>query len=246
MKKQVMGAISSTLVVLFCAALTAPVIGAAIENPQDVSQKTVIHQQEKKTEYREKNTPIFILPSQEYFDNELLEAQKIQERLNVMRVEAIRAKEKLAEKKRLQELAKKRADEKEAAKRAIAAKAKQESQKAKTLKATTTTKKVTTTTKKEPVTTQTKKYVSYSSFMVLGVLYQNGFRYTYYSQRVLPGGGLDIPGRHVEGGYVRDKDNYIVLASKYHKKGTVLDTPIGIGKVYDYCPTDKTIDVYVK
>ena len=239
MKKQVMGAISSTLVVLFCIALTAPVIGAVMENPQDVSQKTVIHQQEKKIEYREKNTPMFILPSQEYFDNELLEAQKTQERLDVMRAEAIRAKEKLAEKKRLQKLAKKRADEKEAAKRAVAAKAKQESQKVKTLKATTTTKK-------KPVTTQTKKYVSYSSFMVLGVLYQNGFRYTYYSQRVLPGGGLDIPGRHVEGGYVRDKDNYIVLASKYHKKGTVLDTPIGIGKVYDYCPTDKTIDVYVK
>lgn len=239
MKKQVMGAISSILVVLFGSALTIPVAGMILANPQDVSQKTVIHQQEKKTEYREENAPIFILPNQKYFENELLEMQKIQEHLNIMRAEAIRAKEKLAEKERLRKLAEKRAAEKEAAKRATSAKARQESQKVKTVKATMVVKK-------KPVTAQTKKYVSYSRFMVLGVLYQDGFRYTYYSQRVLPGGGLDIPGRHVEGGYVRDKNNYIVLASKYHKKGTVIDTPIGLGKVYDYCPTNRTIDVYVK
>lgn len=234
MKKQVMGAISSILVVLFGSALTIPVAGMILANPQDVSQKTVIHQQEKKTEYREENAPIFILASQEYFDNELLEMQKVQEHLDIARAKSIRAEE-----KPLRKVAKKRTPKKEAAKRIVTIRAKQDSKKTKTIKTAVAVKK-------EPVTTKTKKYVSYSRFMVLGVLYQGGFRYTYYSQRVLPGGGLDIPGRHVEGGYVRDKNNYIVLASKYHKKGTVIDTPIGLGKVYDYCPTNRTIDVYVK
>ena len=37
---------------------------------------------------------------------------------------------------------------------------------------------------------------------------------TYYSQKVLPGGGLAIPGRHIASdGTIRDKDNYIVVAS---------------------------------
>lgn len=68
-----------------------------------------------------------------------------------------------------------------------------------------------------------------------GVNYYNGVKETYYSQKVLPGGGLDIPGRHVEpsDGTVRDGDGYIVVAASDKAKGEVVETSLGTGKVYD-------------
>ena len=67
-----------------------------------------------------------------------------------------------------------------------------------------------------------------------GVVYYNGHRETYYSQKVLPGNGLDIPGRHVaEDGTVRDADNYICVASSDLEKGSVVETSLGTAKVYD-------------
>lgn len=82
--------------------------------------------------------------------------------------------------------------------------------------------------------------------MVQGEIYQDGQRYTWYSQNVLPGGGLDIPGRHVEDGYVVDEDGYVVIASGELDYGDVVYIPFGsgVGKVYDYCETPETIDVY--
>lgn len=88
---------------------------------------------------------------------------------------------------------------------------------------------------------------SYSYFMRAGVIRWGGYRWTYYSQRVLPGGGLRIPGRHVSGGYVRDKNGYICLSSNDLSKGTVISTPFGSkGKVYDCGVASGTIDVYVQ
>lgn len=86
-----------------------------------------------------------------------------------------------------------------------------------------------------------------SDFQFLGVLNWNDWRWTWYSQRVLPGGGLSIPGRHVDDdGYVCDENDYICLASCFLDKGTVIDTPLGKqGCMYDYCATANTIDVYV-
>lgn len=86
-----------------------------------------------------------------------------------------------------------------------------------------------------------------SQFKRAGVINFNGYRWTWYSQKVLPGGGLKIPGRHVdENNYVCDENGYICLASQNHSKGTVLNTPLGKqGKVYDYCDTPGTVDVYV-
>ena len=82
-----------------------------------------------------------------------------------------------------------------------------------------------------------------------GVVYFNGHKETYYSQRVLPGGGLSIPGRHVEpsDGTVRDGDNYICVAAdpEYMAYGSTLETSLGPAKVYD-CGCDYgTIDIYV-
>ncbi len=79
-----------------------------------------------------------------------------------------------------------------------------------------------------------------------GVNYYKGRRETWYSQRVLRGGGLKIPGRHVgEDGTIRDKNNYICISSSSHKKGTVLRTSLGLAKVYDTGCAKGTIDIYV-
>lgn len=78
-----------------------------------------------------------------------------------------------------------------------------------------------------------------------GVVYYNGHRETYYSQNVLPGTGLDIPGRHVaEDGTVRDADNYICVASSDLAKGSVVETSLGTAKVYDSGCASGTVDIY--
>ena len=103
--------------------------------------------------------------------------------------------------------------------------------------------------KKYTSTYATSSSVLYSAnkFKTIGVVYWNGWKWTWYSQRVLPGGGLRIPGRHVDNnGYVCDGNNYICLASSTLPYGTVINTPFGKqGKIYDTgCATD-TVDVYV-
>ena len=84
-------------------------------------------------------------------------------------------------------------------------------------------------------------------FKQMGVIYWNGWRWTWYSERVLPGTGLHIPGRYTdEQGYVRDIDGYICLASDDLSNGTVINTPFGhYGKVYDCGCGSGTVDVYV-
>ncbi|MCT1795747.1 hypothetical protein [Helcococcus kunzii] len=80
-----------------------------------------------------------------------------------------------------------------------------------------------------------------------GIVNWSGYKFTYYSQRVLPGRGLRIPGRHVNSaGYVADKDGYIVLANSA-PKGTVINTPFGFkGKVYDRGTYGNHFDVYTR
>lgn len=99
--------------------------------------------------------------------------------------------------------------------------------------------------KKERELLKTKYSASYFSYN--GVVKWNSWTWTWYSQKVLPGNGLKIPGRHVDkDGYVRDKDNLICLASNDLKKGTVIYTPFGgKGKIYDCGCNSGIIDVYV-
>lgn len=81
-----------------------------------------------------------------------------------------------------------------------------------------------------------------------GVVYFNNHKETYYSQRVLPGGGLKIPGRHVaEDGTVRDQNGYICVAAhqSYLSRGSVVMTSLGPAKVYDTGCAYGTIDIYV-
>ena len=84
-------------------------------------------------------------------------------------------------------------------------------------------------------------------FQNLGVVYYGDYKWTWYSERVLPGGGLKIPGRHNdENGYICDKDGYICLASSTLSKGTILNTPFGKqGKIYDCGCAVGIVDVYV-
>ena len=78
-----------------------------------------------------------------------------------------------------------------------------------------------------------------------GVVYFNGHRETYYSQKVLPGGGLNIPGRHVApDGTIRDADGFICVASSDLPWGSIVETSLGTGKVYDCGCASGTIDVY--
>lgn len=81
-----------------------------------------------------------------------------------------------------------------------------------------------------------------------GALYFNGHKETYYSERVLPGNGLYIPGRHVAyDGTIRDSDGYIAVAAdpSYLPRGTVVMTSVGPAKVYDTGCAYGTVDIYV-
>lgn len=79
-----------------------------------------------------------------------------------------------------------------------------------------------------------KKYTG-AEFRQAGVIWYRGYKYTWYSQRILPGYGLKIPGRHLDSqGFVCDKWGYIVLGSNTANRGKIVCTPFGrYGKVYD-------------
>jgi hypothetical protein len=81
-----------------------------------------------------------------------------------------------------------------------------------------------------------------------GAIYFNGHRETYYSEKVLPGNGLRIPGRHVaDDGTIRDENGYICVAADpgFLPKGTILITSLGPAKVYDSGCAFGTVDIYV-
>ena len=81
-----------------------------------------------------------------------------------------------------------------------------------------------------------------------GAIYFNGHKETYYSQRVLPGYSLNIPGRHVaDDGTIRDGNGYICVAANpsFMAKGSVLITSLGPAKVYDSGCSHGIIDIYV-
>lgn len=105
---------------------------------------------------------------------------------------------------------------------------------------------VVATTKAEATSASTASY-SASYFRQMGVINWGGYRWTWYSDNVLSGGGLNIPGRHYDGNnYICDENGYICLASSSLSKGTVIDTPFGkMGKIYDCGCAYDTIDVYV-
>lgn len=101
-------------------------------------------------------------------------------------------------------------------------------------------------------------YDTYPSYMMYspgyfkenGVIEYDGYYFTYYSERVLPGEGLYIPGRWTdEYGFVRDGNGCLCLASNTPEtmdRFSTVYTPWGLGVIYDYgTGNDSVIDVYV-
>ena len=77
-----------------------------------------------------------------------------------------------------------------------------------------------------------------------GVVNWGGYHFTWYSQNVLPGGGLNIPGRHVNSaGFVCDGNGYIVAATAFGR-GATGNSPWGIWKSYDTGVSGNTVDLY--
>ena len=73
----------------------------------------------------------------------------------------------------------------------------------------------------------------------------NGHYETWYSQKVSPGKGLKIPGRHVNSrGLVCDGNGYICVATTLVKMGATIETSLGMGKRYDTCGASNTVDIY--
>ena len=159
--------------------------------------------------------------------------------------EAAKKAEEEAQKKAAEEAAKKAEEEKKAAEEAR--KSAEEARRAaeQTKKAEESSPEDSTS--YAAVQTSTERLYNLSDFMFSGVVYWSGYKFTYYSQSVLPGGGLSIPGRHVNAdGYVSDGDGYIVLAGSA-PMGTVYDTPFGYkGKIYDRGTYGNHLDVYIR
>ena len=83
---------------------------------------------------------------------------------------------------------------------------------------------------------------------VMGRINFNGHQETWYSQRVLPGGVLRIPGRHVgRDGFVMDGSNNISVASSdgIVRMNQSIQTSCGMGVRYDTCGTPGVVDLYV-
>ncbi len=77
-----------------------------------------------------------------------------------------------------------------------------------------------------------------------GVNYFNGHMETWYTRRQWTG-DLGIPGMYIgTDGIIRDGDGYICVASDDDPKGTIIETSLGTGKVYDSGPGHGIIDIY--
>lgn len=96
-------------------------------------------------------------------------------------------------------------------------------------------------------TSRTDVIYSPSEFINAGVINWGGWKWTYYSERILPGEGLWIPGRWTDSdGYVCDENGYVCLASTSAERYSVVETPFGrTGKVYDTGCDYGVMDVYV-
>ena len=88
---------------------------------------------------------------------------------------------------------------------------------------------------------------SANDFRNAGIIKWGDWTWTYYSEKILPGEGLYLPGRHTDSnGYICDGDGFLCLASSSLPWGTIVNTPFGKqGKVYDSGCAAHILDVYV-
>lgn len=82
------------------------------------------------------------------------------------------------------------------------------------------------------------------NFRSMGVIYMHGYKYSYYSSRVLY--HYRTPEWYACDDHLyRTKEGYIVVASRDHAPGTIVPTPFGPGQVHDRCQRSGVIDIYV-
>lgn len=91
----------------------------------------------------------------------------------------------------------------------------------------------------------TAEGITADEFRLLGVIKWNGYRWKYYSEKVRKGQRLNIPGRTSDEYFVRDGEGNICVASSELKWGTYIETPFGMGRVYDSGCKSGTFDIYV-
>lgn len=80
-----------------------------------------------------------------------------------------------------------------------------------------------------------------------GVYYYNGHKETWYSTNEAGGKttARSIPGKHAdENGLIRDEDGYICVASSDLAFYSIVETSLGMAKVYDCGCKSGTIDIY--
>lgn len=82
-----------------------------------------------------------------------------------------------------------------------------------------------------------------NAFKNAGVLYANGYKYTYYSSNQLYHYMTSQWNLGTDGIY-RDNNGYIIVASSTHKQGTTVPTPFGTGIVRDSGCAAGTLDIY--
>jgi len=103
--------------------------------------------------------------------------------------------------------------------------------------------------KKEFETSSTSSSMTYtpSDFQDIGIINWGDWTWTYYSEKLLSGEGLYLPGRYTDdNGYICDGNGYICIASSSLKWGTIVNTPFGKqGRVYDSGCASYILDVYV-
>lgn len=106
-----------------------------------------------------------------------------------------------------------------------------------------------------PLTPDKKKYGTPNGYQIMtdgtvvnfrstGVIFMHGYRYSYYSSKVLYHHKTHewyACDDHI----YRTADGYIVVASGTHPMGAIVPTPFGKGKVLDSCYVHGTIDIYV-
>lgn len=106
-----------------------------------------------------------------------------------------------------------------------------------------------------PVTPDKKKYASPNghqvmtdgrevNFRSMGVIYMHGYKYSYYSSKVLY--HYRTPEWYACDDHLyRTADGYIVVACRDRAMGSIVPTPFGPGKVLDTCSRNGVIDIYV-
>lgn len=177
--------------------------------------------------------------TQKQKEQEIAKRAEVENALNETRTALDQAeKDKNSSKKEVSELKDKVASLEQELSFKIAARQEAERQAAEVVEASTT------------VSNNTQSQANYSSSggkltPSAGVFNGPSGKETYYSQKVLPGGGLNIPGRHVVAdGTIRDADGYIVIASDILPKGSITETSLGTGKVYDTGVGHSGVDIY--